>query len=145
MRFATIAGVWGVTFVVVAVNALLVEAVAGGGGAGRRGGLLGLAAVLIVAPLLIPFSVPNGRDVDVATLQVDVREAASASAVDEDQGVALLHIAQHAQLASDPPDLAVWGEGALDPGAANDPRDRRRRAAGDRGGGRPDARRRRPG
>ena len=121
VRFATIAGVWGVTFVVVAVNALLVEAVAGGG-AGRRGGLLGLAAVLIVAPLLIPFSVPNGRDVDVATLQVDVREAASTSAVSEDQGVALLHIAEHAQLASDPPDLAVWGEGALDPGAANDPR-----------------------
>ena len=49
-------------------------------------------------------------------------QAASASAVSEDQGVALLHIAQHAQLASDPPDLAVWGEGALDPGAANDPR-----------------------
>ncbi len=59
---------------------------------------------------------------DVATLQVDVREAASTSAVSEDQGVALLHIAEHAQLASDPPDLAVWGEGALDPGAANDPR-----------------------
>jgi apolipoprotein N-acyltransferase len=121
VRFATVAGVWGVTFVVVAVNALLVEAVAGGG-AGRRGGLLGLAAVLVVAPLLIPFSVPNGRDVDVATLQVDVRQAASTSAVSEDQGVALLHIAEHAQLASDPPDLAVWGEGALDPGAANDPR-----------------------
>jgi apolipoprotein N-acyltransferase len=122
VRFATLAGVWGVTFVVVAVNALLVEAVAADGGAGHRGGLIGLAAVLIVAPLAIPFSVPNGRDVDVATLQVDVRVAANASAVSEDEGVALLHIRQHAQLASDPPDLAVWGEGALDPGAASDPR-----------------------
>ena len=27
----------------------------------------------------------------------------------------------HATLIDDPPDLAVWGEGALDPGAANDP------------------------
>ncbi len=27
----------------------------------------------------------------------------------------------HRQLASDPPDLAVWGEGALDPGATSDP------------------------
>ena len=35
LRLATVTGVWGVTFVVVAVNALLVEAaVAGGGGAG---------------------------------------------------------------------------------------------------------------
>ena len=32
-----------------------------------------------------------------------------------------MHLALHAQLAADPPDLAVWGEGALDPGAANDP------------------------
>jgi apolipoprotein N-acyltransferase len=29
-------------------------------------------------------------------------------------------MALHAQLSGDPPDLAVWGEGALDPGAAND-------------------------
>ncbi len=122
LRLATIAGAWGVTFVVVAVNALLVEAVAGGGGGGRRAGRLGLAAVAIAAPILIPFSVPDGRDVDIATLQVDVRQAASASTVTEDEGVARLHIALHARLAPDPPDLAIWGEGALDPGAANDPR-----------------------
>ncbi len=121
VRLATIAGVWGVTFVVVFVNALLVETVAGGGGGGRRAGRLGLAAVMIAAPLLIPFSVPDGRDIDVATLQVDVRLAANASTIGEDEGVARLHIALHARLASNPPDLAVWGEGALDPGAANDP------------------------
>jgi apolipoprotein N-acyltransferase len=122
VRLATITGVWGVTFVVVLVNALMVETVAGGGGGGRRAGRLGLAAVSIAAPLLIPFSVPDGRDVDVATLQVDVRRAASDSAESEDERVARLHIALHARLASNPPDLAIWGEGALDPGAANDPR-----------------------
>ncbi len=42
--------------------------------------------------------------------------------MNEDEGVARLHIALHARLAPDPPDLAVWGEGSLDPGAANDPR-----------------------
>ena len=36
LHLATITGVWGVTFVVLAVNALLVEAAVGGGGAGRR-------------------------------------------------------------------------------------------------------------
>lgn len=122
LRLATITGAWGVTFVVLAVNALLVEAVVGGGGGRRRAGRIGLAAISIAGPLVIPFSVPDGRDVDVATLQVDVRQAASASTISEDEGVARLHIALHAQLAADPPDLAVWGEGALDPGAANDPR-----------------------
>ncbi len=122
VRLASIAGAWGVTFLVVIVNALLVEAVAGGGGGGRRAGRVVLAGVAIFAPILIPFSVANGRDIDVATLQVDVRQAASASSVGEDEGVARLHIALHAHLASDPPELAIWGEGALDPGAANDPR-----------------------
>ena len=120
LRLATITGVWGVTFVVLAVNALLVEAVVGGGGAGRRAGRSLLAAILILGPLAIPFSVPDGSSVDVATLQVDVRQAARGSAVGEDEAVARLHLALHAHLRADPPDLAVWGEGALDPGAAND-------------------------
>ena len=98
LRLATITGVWGVTFVVLAVNALLVEAAVGGGGVGRRSGRLLLAAALILAPLLIPFSVPDGTDVDVATLQVDVRQAARDSSVGEDEAVARLHIALHAQL-----------------------------------------------
>ena len=56
---ATITGVWGVTFVVVAVNALLVEAVVGGGGGGRRSGrCAGGGAIACTAP--DPFSVPDG-------------------------------------------------------------------------------------
>jgi apolipoprotein N-acyltransferase len=120
VRLATVAGVWGVTFVIVAVNALLVEAVVGGGGA-RRAGRIGIAAALVLAPVVIPFSIPNGTPVRVSTLQVDVRDAASPSGLAEDVAVAHLNLDLHAQLASDPPDLAVWGEGALDPGASNDP------------------------
>ena len=56
VRLATVAGVWGVTFVVVAVNALLVETVAGDGGAGRRLAGVGVAALLVAAPVLIPFA-----------------------------------------------------------------------------------------
>jgi apolipoprotein N-acyltransferase len=121
VRLATSAGVWGVTFVVVLVNALALQAVAGGGGGVRRLARAGVALILIVAPVAIPFSVPDGPELDVATLQVDVRRAADESSIDEDLGVARLQTTLHATLADDPPDLAVWGEGALDPGAANDP------------------------
>jgi apolipoprotein N-acyltransferase len=121
VRVATLAGVWGVTFVVVLVNALVLHAIAGDGGGVRRLGRIGAALVLIAAPAMIPFSVPDGPELDVATLQVDVRLAAEGSSTDEDLGVARLHMALDATLAGDPPDLAVWGESALDPGAANDP------------------------
>ncbi len=121
LRLAGVTGVWGVTFAVVAVNALLVQAAVGGGGVRRRWGRLGLASILILAPMVIPWSVPDGRPVRVATVQVDVRRAASDSATSEDVNVAALNIAMHRRLAGRPPDLVVWGEGALDPGAASDP------------------------
>lgn len=121
VRLATVTGVWGVTFVVVLVNALVLQAIVGGGGGVRRLARVGVAFILIAAPVVIPFSVPDGRALDVATLQVDVRRAAEGSLTDEDLGVARLNMTLHAELADDPPDLAVWGEGALDPGATNDP------------------------
>jgi apolipoprotein N-acyltransferase len=121
VRLATVTGVWGVTFVVVLVNALVLQAIVGDGGALRRLARVGAALVLIASPVVIPFSVPDGRGLDVATLQVDVRRAAVGSSIDEDLGVARLNMAMHATLADDPPDLVVWGEGALDPGATNDP------------------------
>jgi dolichol-phosphate mannosyltransferase len=127
VRLATVAGVWGVTFVVIAVSGLLLAALMGGGGVTgvsprrTRGLALALAAVMILAPAVIPFGHPDGRELRVATIQVDVRQADAANAANEDLGVAQLNIRAHAQLAADPPDLAVWGEGALDPAAASDP------------------------
>ena len=123
VRLAAVAGVWGVTFVVMAVSGLLLAVIASGGAARARVRVLPacLAAVLVLAPAFIPFGRPDGPSLRVATVQVDVRRAASANPANEDIGVAQLNIREHATLAADPPDLAVWGEGALDPAAASDP------------------------
>ena len=117
LRLASITGVWGVSFVLVAVNALVVEACAGGGVARRRGARALLAVALVVAPVAIAFPVATGRAIDVAAIQVDVHTARGLPPAEEDVAVARLNIAEHETLAADPPDLAVWGESAVDPGA----------------------------
>jgi apolipoprotein N-acyltransferase len=122
LPLASVLGVWGLTFVVVAVNALLVEALAGGGAGGRRGGRVALAAGLMVAPALIPFARPPGSELDIAALQVDVRVPEGTPTAKEDLIVAKRHLDLHTQLLGQPPpDLVLWGEGALDPEAASDP------------------------
>jgi apolipoprotein N-acyltransferase len=121
LRLASVTGAWGVTFVVVLVAALLVEAAAGGGGVRRRLGLVAAALALGVAPVVVPQVVPTGERVEIAAVQVDVREAEDPSSGSEDLAVAALNVELHRQLADDPPDLAVWGEGALDPTASSDP------------------------
>ncbi len=117
LRLASITGVWGVSFVLVAVNALLLEGVAGGGGASRRGGRVLLALALAVAPIAIAFPVATGRAIDVAAIQVDVHTARGLPPAEEDVAVARLNIDAHRTLAADPPDLVVWGESSVDPGA----------------------------
>ena len=122
LPLAGLAGVWGVTFVVAAVNALLVETAVGGGGGRRRAALPVLAAALIVAPVLVPFSEPNGGSLDVAAVQVDVRVPPGTDGLEEDRIVAERNVEVHRSLAGSPrPDLVLWGEGALDPGASSDP------------------------
>ena len=122
LPLAGLAGVWGVTFVVAAVNALLVETAVGGGGGRRRAALPVLAAALIVAPVLVPFSEPNGGSLDVAAVQVDVRVPPGTDGLEEDRIVAERNVEVHRSLAGGPrPDLVLWGEGALDPGASSDP------------------------
>ncbi len=121
LRLASITGIAGVTFVVVAVNGLLLEALAGGGGVRRRLARAGVAASLIWAPVLTAFPTARGRAIDVATIQVDVRLARDRPSLSEDRAVAGLNVEQHLKLIADPPDLAIWGEGSLDPGATSDP------------------------
>jgi apolipoprotein N-acyltransferase len=121
LRLASVTGAWGVTFVVVFVAALLVEAAAGGGGGRRRLSFVAAALVVGIAPVAITWSAPSGERVRIAAVQVDVREAERPSAGSEDLAVAALNVKLHRRLADDPPDLAVWGEGALDPAAAADP------------------------
>jgi apolipoprotein N-acyltransferase len=117
LRLASVTGVWGVTFVVLAVNVLLVEVLVGGGGAGRRGGRVALAAALALAPAVIPFPEATGSPIDVAAIQVDVRAARGLPAAEEDVAVTGMILRLHRRLAQDPPDLAIWGESALDPGS----------------------------
>jgi apolipoprotein N-acyltransferase len=117
LRLASVTGVWGVSFVVVAVNALLLEALAGGGAGRRRLARCGLAAVLALAPAAIAFPVATGPAIDVATIQVDVRTARGLAPTEEDVAVARMNIELHRQLAGDPPDLVIWGESSVDPGA----------------------------
>lgn len=123
LPLASVAGVWGLSFVVLLVAGLLLEAFEGwGSGAAVR--LIRTAALslaLVLAPALIPIPTPDGSPVEVVAIQVDVESVRHLTGLAEDVAVADLNVEQHLRLAGDPPDLVVWGEGALDPGATEDP------------------------
>lgn len=124
LPLASVAGVWGVTFVVVAVNALLVE----GGVRAKRAGewrgavrsaalpvVVAVAAIVIAAP--IPMPAPSGAKLDVAVVQGSVPRDLASDRLLQTSAVAASHVRLHRTLASDPPQLAVWPENAL----ADDP------------------------
>ena len=119
LRLASVTGVWGVSFMVVLVAGLLMLAVEGARSRPTGAAVLaGVALVLSLSPGLIPIPRAEGQTLDVAAVQVDVRRARGLPPAQEDQRVAEMNVALHRQLAADPPDLAVWGESALDPGAS---------------------------
>jgi len=122
LRLASIGGVWAITFVVVLVACFLLlgfERALQRRPAAIAYGLVAVA--LVIAPMGIAFPSANGPAVRVAAIQTDVRSARGLSSSAEDIAVAEMHVALHRELAADPPDLAVWGEGSLDPGATSDP------------------------
>jgi apolipoprotein N-acyltransferase len=125
LRLASITGVWGLSFVVVTVSGLLLLVLErwGSGARLRAVGALSAAAFLVVAPAAIALPRADGRTLDVATVQVDIEsvQQQNLSSEEEDRAIAAMNERLHARLAGDPPDLAVWGEGALDPGANGDP------------------------
>jgi apolipoprotein N-acyltransferase len=123
LPLASVAGVWGISFVVASVNALLTGVVVR-----RRWGLrpaarlVAVAALLIVLPVLIPIAAPDGPTVDVAVVQGNVPKfVAVESRLIEDRIVAENHARQHLNLAADPPDLAVWPENSIDRDPTRDP------------------------
>jgi apolipoprotein N-acyltransferase len=117
LPLATVTGVWGVTFVVVLVNALLLEALAGR--RSKRAGRFGAAALVAVAlavtllPALIPVHGASGPAMDVAVVQGNVPRALASDRLLQSDQVALNHIDLNRTLAANPPDLAVWPENAL--------------------------------
>jgi apolipoprotein N-acyltransferase len=122
LPLAAVTGVWGVTFVVVLVNAAIAMLLVREGRGAHRVVLAALAAVAVVAPAALPASPATGGALDIAALQVDVRVPPGTSATEEDRLVAARHIELHRSLAGGPrPGLVLWGEGALDPAAAADP------------------------
>jgi apolipoprotein N-acyltransferase len=121
LPLASVTGGWGIAFVVVAGNGLLLLAFERG--RARRVSavvLVLVAAALVLAPSLLPAPAPDGRRLSIATVQVDVRRAAGLDPVAKDRSIARMHAALHRTLAGRAPDLVVWGESSLDPGA-NDP------------------------
>jgi apolipoprotein N-acyltransferase len=122
LRLAPLAGVWGISFVVLLVAGLLLGALERVRSLPRAAAALAAAAAaLIASPALIPSWSAHGEPIRVAEIQVDVRRADSADAAAQDRSVASLNVTANDRLAADPPDLAVWGEGALDPSAFADP------------------------
>jgi apolipoprotein N-acyltransferase len=115
VRLASVTGVWGVTFVVVLANGLLLASLTERGAGWRRGARLGSAAAVALVPVLVPFSMATGPSVDIAVIQTDVRAAVGAG------GIAARDAAAQRTLRGRPPDLVVWGEGAVDPAALADP------------------------
>jgi apolipoprotein N-acyltransferase len=120
VRIAVVAGVWGVTFVVVLVAALLSAAARPATPIRHRALALGLAAAAALAPVAIPFATASGRPLDVAAIQVDFRRGERISSGAGDITVTRLNLDLHRTLAGDPPDLAIWGESALDPASLSD-------------------------
>jgi apolipoprotein N-acyltransferase len=115
MPLASVAGVWGVTFVVVLVDALVMLALERL--RARRAAAAGLVSVALAAmflPALIPIPAPDGQRVDVAIVQGNDVEHPPGDASLVDRIVARHHARLHRTLATDPPDLAVWPENALD-------------------------------
>jgi apolipoprotein N-acyltransferase len=121
LPLASITGVWGLSFIVMFVAGSLLLAFERRGRGVRPSVLAIVAAVaLVLAPALIPVPDPDGRTIDVAAIQVNVESVERLDGVAEDIAVARLNVEQHVRLRSDAPDLVLWGEGALDPGATAD-------------------------
>lgn len=122
LPLASITGVWGITFVVVLVNGLILGAILGGRPRWRYSTVLGgVALAVILAPALIPFGTAEGPRLEVAVVQGNVPVALAEDRLLQTEVVGENHIRLHRELADDPPDLAVWPENSLARDPAADP------------------------
>ncbi len=122
LPLASWTGVWGISFAVVLVNALVLLAMERLGR--RRAAAAGLVAVsfaVVLLPGLIRIPAPDGRRLDVAIVQGNDHEQALPDPFQEDLSIARNHAALERRLAPDPPDLAVWPEDAVDVDPQLDP------------------------
>jgi apolipoprotein N-acyltransferase len=114
LPLASVTGVWGITFVVVLVNAVLLEAFPLVRKTPRRAAALaatGLVACLI--PALIPIPAAAGPRLRVAVVQGNVPRSLASDRFLQSDAVVQNHIRLNHELQGDPPDLAIWPENAL--------------------------------
>lgn len=121
LPLASITGVWGVTFVVILGSGLVLGALGRLRTAPRWASALvaaGLAASSL--PALIPLPEATGPSLDIAVVQGNVPRELAHDRLLQSESVGENHIRLHRELASDPPDLAVWPENSLDRDPAGD-------------------------
>jgi apolipoprotein N-acyltransferase len=119
LPLASVTGVWGITFVVVLVNALIMVALSRVRARWSfSAGLVAVALGAVVAPALIPVAAADGGPgLEVAVVQGNVPLALAHDRLLQTAAVGESHIRLHRTLAARAPDLAVWPENAL----ADDP------------------------
>lgn len=120
LPLASITGVWGVAFVVVAVNSLALDAwrSARATGGARRAlavGLLIPAALIVMAPALVPLPAATGPRLHVAVVQGNVPRSLASDRYLQSSAVATNEIRLTKRLAATGrrPDLVVWPEDSL--------------------------------
>jgi apolipoprotein N-acyltransferase len=122
LPLASVTGVWGVTFAVVAVNALVMSALGTFRENARRVvAPVAVATVLSVVPVVISVPAAVGRPVDTAIVQGNVPVSLAYDRYLQTRAVGQNHMRLHEQLRANPPDVAVWPENALDEDPTRDP------------------------
>jgi apolipoprotein N-acyltransferase len=122
LPLASVTGVWGVTFVVFLVNALIPGVLARVRTAPRvAAALVGVGLAASALPVLIPLQGATGPSLDVAVVQGNVPRSLASDRLLQSEAVGENHIKLHRELAGDPPDLAVWPENSLDRDPTRDP------------------------
>jgi apolipoprotein N-acyltransferase len=115
LPLASITGVWGITFVVLLVNALLLSAAPllfrRVWGRGAR--LIAVGAIAVLLPALVPLPAAAGPTIRVAVIQGNVPLAFASDRLLQTTQVVRSHIRLQRRLARDRPDLAVWPENSL--------------------------------
>lgn len=113
LRLTSITGVWGVSFIVLLVAAVIAEVVRGEGDAKRRLAMVVVAAVILGAPGLVPVPTPDGQTATVAMVQGNAPEGTYDPHAD-DLVVLKNHVSLSKKLIGSEPSLVVWPESALD-------------------------------
>ena len=116
LRLAPATGGWGISFLVVAVNALVAEAwPAWRAGEQRRTAVVaGAAALLLVVPLLLPPAAARGPEIAVAVVQGNVSQGPPHDIVARQLGILRRHERATQVLFRRSPDLVVWPESSVE-------------------------------